>query len=837
MIFRLDPATPPDPAVVGGKGCGLVRLLAAGIEVPETWCVPASAPEGAALDAELEDLWRSFAARTESPVLAVRSSASAEDLEEASFAGLYTTRLGVEGTAALVDAVRECRASLHGDAARAYRAEKGLGDAVSMAVLVQPMLEPDLAGVLLTANPHRPFAHELVVDASYGLGEAIVSGRVDPDHFVLDSRDGSVREQRIGAKDRALRRVPGRGVCAEATPECDRGRPCLDGAGLDALVALARRVDAGIGARRDVEWAMSDGRLTVLQDRPITGLPPARPAEVWTRRFGDEYLAEYSVPLGHTLMGHWIGEYAFTELTRLSGRTDMEGLEPVRLHEGYSYMSGRFVAKLMQAVPVDMRADQAAAWFTPLWVERIRAEPFVARYMLGWLAAPLRDRRGPLRRNAGALARHCRDVETSLFPELAQDYTALSPREWSRQMDAVEALGVEHFRVIRWGMTRHNPLLHASLRDLLVRWARDDGDLYGAIVAGLPTTRTARMNREVHALGVVARDDAELLAALRAGTPYAEARARHPDAPLWAGFDAFLCAHGHRSDSRDISRPRWAETPDDVLALMRAQVHGDEPPPDPEILEQQARRRHQAALAEALRRAGAGPLGPARAATLRRVAHWTVTYTAFREDQRYHLDYVLTHLRRLVLEQGRRLADAGVIGEQSDVFFLEAEELRHLAAGGRPAPGLADRVDARKQHWRKWRDRLPATFLFDGVETEGEIVEGDPVPGGPEQEPGGVGASRGAAAGPVRVVRSIADLAGVEAGDVLVAHNIDPGWTSVFPLLAGLITETGGVLSHGALLAREYAIPAVMGVTGATTRWHDGEHITVDGSRGRVDPA
>ncbi|MBX7161733.1 MAG: phosphoenolpyruvate synthase [Acidimicrobiia bacterium] len=836
MILHLDAGTPQDPGVVGGKGCGLVRLLAAGVDVPDTWCVPPSVPD-ADLDTALCDLWERLAA-TGPPVLAVRSSASAEDLDDASFAGVYTTRLGVDAPAALTDAVRACRESLHAEAARAYRGRMGLGHDVTMAVLVQPMLDADVAGVMLTVNPHRPFAHEMVVDACYGIGEAVVSGATDPDHVVLDRRDASVREERVGAKATALRWAAGEGMHEVAVPDADRGRLCLTPAALEDLAGLARRVEAGIGPRRDVEWALTRGRLVALQDRPVTGLPPEHPDEVWTRRFGDEYLAEYSVPLGHTLMGHWISEYAFTEMARLAGRSDMDGLEPVLLHEGYSYMSGRYIAKLLEAVPADMRAEQAGAWFTPMWVERIRVAPFVPRHMLGWLAAPLRDRRAPLRRNAAALARHCARVESALFPKLAQDYTGLSPAQWQEQMAEVEALGVEHFRVIRWGMTRHNPLLHAALSDLLRRWASDDdAALYGAIVGGLPATRTARMNREVHALGLTARADAALRETLRGGLPYAEVRARHCDAGLWPEFDAFLRRHGHRSDSRDISRPRWSEAPDDVLALVRAQLHSDDPPPDPERLEHEAGVRREAALAEAEERAGRGVAGRARVEVLRRLARWTAVYTAFREDQRYHLDYVLTHLRRLVLEQGRRLAAAGVLGDASEVFFLEATELHALATGGPPPADLDAAIAARVAHWRKWRDRMPATYLFDGVETEGEVVEGDPAPGVVQGATDGVGAAHGAATGPVRVVHAIADLARVEPGDVLVAHNIDPGWTSVFPLLAALVTETGGVLSHGALLAREYGIPAVMGVSGATARWHEGEQVTVDGSRGAVSNA
>lgn len=216
---------------------------------------------------------------------------------------------------------------------------------------------------------------------------------------------------------------------------------------------------------------------------------------------------------------------------------------------------------------------------------------------------------------------------------------------------------------------------------------------------------------------------------------------------------------------------------------------------------------------------------------LRRLFQLTQQYTRYRENQRYHLDYLLLHIRRLLLDQARRLCDAGVLVEPFEVFFLEADELEQLAREPIATGAVRARIDERRDHYERWKDRLPATFLFDDVETEGEIVEGDRPPDERRGDTAGVGASRGRARGPVRVTRSLDELGAVKPGEILVANNIDPGWTSVFPLLAGLVTETGGMLSHGALLAREYGIPAVMGVPGATRRFPTGAVIAIDGAR------
>ncbi|MCB0219846.1 MAG: hypothetical protein KDH09_09150, partial [Chrysiogenetes bacterium] len=840
--IELNENTPERLEVLGGKGCGLVRLIRAGLPVPEAWCLPAGihAVHGGemtpALSKELRAFWKELRAKWGAPLVAVRSSATAEDLEEASFAGVYTTVLGVASERAFLEAVETCWGALHEEAARAYREKKGIGHDVGIALVIQRMLRPECSGVLLTANPRRAFANEIVIDAAWGVGEAIVSGKTHPDHLVVERSSGKLREEHLGGKKIEMQVLKGGGLSERPVSAKRRAARCLGDAQLRVLWQLACQVEEKIGPRQDLEWAIEDGVLYLLQQRPITGLPPLHPKNVWTRKFGDEYLADYNFPLGRGLLVKWISDNYLKEICVLQGHHDLVGVEPLRNHEGYSYFNGAFMARMLRAVPKSAREGNTMGWFPPLWEKHIQAQPFEPRRLLGMLSAPTKDPRGPVNKNLAALDRHTANVDRVVVPLLKQDYTKLSESEWKRQFDEVYALGIEHFRVIRWGMGNHNPALHAGLQGLLKRWCGDkSGELYQTVVSGLPETKTALINRDIWRLGIEARGSKKVRKGILAQEPYEKLRKATKSDPFWASFDAFIAKHGHRSSTRELAAERWVETPGLVLGFVRVQLHGESAPPDPDAREEHAIAERRRAEKQALAALGRGPAALAKRAALKRLMELTQQYTRYRENQRYHLDYLLLHIRKLVLEQGRRLVKKKYLKEPGEIFFLEDAEFWQLVGGEKiDRKELRARIEARRAHWLKWKDRLPATYLFDDVETEGEIVEGDPRPGQDSADAAGIGASRGSARGAVRVVRELAHLDEIEPGEILVASNIDPGWTNVFPLLGGLVTETGGILSHGALLAREYGIPAVMGVKNAMGRFETGQVLEIDGGTGAI---
>lgn len=840
--IRLSAETPEEIERLGGKACGLIRLMRAGLEVPDAWCLPAGAT--APTKQEIEAIWSEIesADRRRKTLLAVRSSATVEDLEGTSAAGVYLTILGVGDVAGLADAVKRCREAFDAEHAKAYREHSGQ-DTGEIALVIQRQLSPQVSGVLLTVNPRRPFAPDYVIDAAYGLGEGIVSGRVDPDHLVIDSESGEVIETHIGKKACEIVIDASSGTAEKAvSPQRSKKRALTDSQ-LDSLVDLARKLDSTIGEAQDCEWAFERNKLFTLQVRPITGLPPKDPNEVWSRRFGDEYLSSWTSPLGHTFLTRWISEWLFMDFSRRVGRPDMAKVDPLRRYHGYVYISGTYIRWMLQAMPPATRTAGGSGdqgWFTPLWNEQIKAAKFDPVRMVRMLTLPLTDSRGPMARNVKALEEHCSRIEESIKPKLDQDYSALTTDEWFDQIDEIDEFGAEHFRVIRWGMGQHSAMLHSLSQGLLRSWSNDkDGTLYRDIVSGLPGMRTAEINRDIWRLGILARSEGQLTEGILGAMAYEELRSSTPTAEFWTEFDSFMRNHGHRSASREIAEERWAERPEIIIGFVKAQLHMPEGSPDPLELETRAEARRIEAESEALRLASRGIAGPIKRALLSQVIERTQTFTRYREDQRYHLDYLLAHCRQLILEMGRRLSAAGVIDESNHVFFLEADELFEQVRSPGHQEGLKEAIAERIDDWRVWKDRLPATYLFDDIETEGEIAEGRSK--AEEQaeppEPGtlaGLGASRGEGRGQVRVIRRIEELEAVEPGDILVSETIDPGWTSVFPMLGGVVTETGGILSHGALLAREYGIPAVMGVPDAMKVLGEATEARINGITGQI---
>ncbi|SCX24416.1 PEP/pyruvate-binding domain-containing protein [Mycolicibacterium fluoranthenivorans] len=836
MIVALSSDTDIAVENIGGKGAGLVRLLTAGLPVPEAWCIPAdislhAGSRASCLEEGLAHWWEGVDALFPGAPWAVRSSAVAEDLADASFAGVYETVLGVDSLDGLRDAVRTCWASFDDTRAQTYRDNLAKTNAVGIALILQRMISPDAAGVLLTANPLRPFAPEIVIDAAWGLGETVVSGRTDPDNFVLDRAGGTLRSRTLGAK--ATEAVWDHGVHVRDVESARRDEFCLTTPQLHDLHDLSKVATERIGPRRDLEWAIADGRLFVLQDRPITNLPSDDPVDVWSRRFGDEYLSDCTLPLPEDLMVPWIIEMSMKEMAGLQGRRDMAGMAPVRLHHGYAYFSGAYFVEGLRMLPSSMRSNGADQWFPPLVLDRVRAATWDPRLLAGFALAPWRDRRrSGLKNNLVALERHCAAIEATIVPKLDQDYGALSDGQWRRQYDEVNALGEEHFRIVRWGMTIYNSFLHALLQRLLETWCDDtSGELYQHVISGLDDTKTAMINTEITGLARTALDDAELTTMVRGGATYQHVRERTPVSQFWRSYDEFLARHGHRSDSRDIGRPRWREQPHLILELVRAQLRAtDTARPQ----SNSSRQRRHTAETDALARLGNSPLGRVRRPILIRLMTLVQDYTRYRENQRYHLDYLLTHLRSLVLEQANRLVRQGILTEPDDVFLLRGEEFFAVIAGGAAPAELARHLDVRRAEFARNAARLPATYLFDNIETEVDTESSDEHPDLPEGAIGGTAFCHGLATGPARVVHTLADLGKVEAGDILVAPNIDPGWTSVFPLLSGLVVETGGKLSHGAILSREYGIPAVGGITGATKTIVDRAQLTVDGHTGSI---
>lgn len=723
--------------------------------------------------------------------VAVRSSATAEDLPGAAFAGQQDTFLNVDGEEAVVRAVRDCWASLWTDRAIAYRRRQGIDPhEVAIAVVVQKMVPAEVAGVMFTANPVTGERSEIVVDASPGLGEAVVSGRVTPEHYVLD-RAGRILRFEPGGGGIVISAAAGGGGQEQAGGR--RSGPTLTPVRLLELAGLARRAHEHFGRPQDMEWALAGGRVYVLQSRPMTALPPQPPKlNAVQRRVGPffvEMFQERPYPLD---VSGWMKQGILAMLHRMAGSVGVvfptvEALLPEE--DGV-------VVQLVPPVPRPTARVLAA----PVTLAR-RARQFP---LPGWK----------------------RDPRFALFLDQVERLNGrdLQPLRWSE----VVSMAQECFGAMR-GITDLRisympgifvPMLKLRLMLLLLGRMR----LASALIAGAET-RTSQANRALDELAAMARADPGLASA------FAETDApallqlveREPAYEAFRkAFTAFLHEYGHRETVSVVlsSSPTWSEAPEIVLGVVKALLGQRLNPADQTGAALAELKRHPALRFRPLRRQVLAAVDAARAGM------------AFREDSHFYATKLIPPLRRAYRDLGRRLVEAGVVDNIQDVYHLRFEELASITDddGALPASGrrrYRSLVLARAAKRRELEGipLLDTALLFKHVQrTAGALVSGTP-------------ASRGRAEGPVRIIGGPEDFGRLRSGDVLVCPYTNPSWTPLFQRAAAVVVDLGGLGSHAAIVAREYGIPAVMGTGTGTRVLTDGQHVVVDGSAGAVLPA
>ncbi|PCC74913.1 pyruvate, water dikinase [Nannocystis exedens] len=879
MIVPFSATLPDDLARVGGKGQNLGALTRAGFPVPPGFCVTTAAyrrfvagcptfsawldrldaldPDDVAGARELGAAVRDALLAVPLPeevvgeittaheslgrehAYAVRSSATAEDLPGASFAGQQDTYLNIRGGDELLAAVRRCFASLFTDRAILYRARNGFGHRqVALAVVVQRMVVPDASGILFTADPVTGHRGTLTIDAGYGLGEALVGGLVTADLYRVDRRTGALKELRVGDKQVAIRPVPGGGTVTEDVPEDRRRARVLDDAAVAALADLGARVEAHYGGvPQDLEWCLEGHRWWLVQARPITSLyplPAPGPDDGAVHlylSFGHaQNMTDPITPMGRDL---WravfpIGKTRMDELP--CGATTMVDagsrlfldITPV-LRLG---PTRRLMFRIFRAVYPDVGARLATLVDRPEIQAAARPRPAA----LGLFARMMW--RVPL------------DIAWVLLGARLEDQPAWADRMVAARVAgfrrAVEAEppGVARLRAARQALTglfqvlpEIAPRLVSGLLSLGRLRRRFADSPYAADVEalqrGLVGNVTTEMDLRVGDLADLARPFPELRAALEHVRPGELHRLRElPGGPVFLdALAAFLDRFGMRGQAEiDIGRPRWADDPGLLLASIRGiAAHGDAPG---------QHRRHFATLqaeaeAAAQRLVAAAP-APVRW-LVRRQVQCVRHCLGLREHPKYLFVQCFEIVRSTVLAAADALVRAGRIAAAGDVWFLTYDELLELAADANafdPRPRIVARR-ADHEHSRHLNPPLVVT-------SEGE-VPARPVPKDlPEGAIAGLGASAGVVEGIARVVLDPAAEV-LRAGEILVAPYTDPGWTPLFVHAAGLVCDVGGMMTHGSVIAREYGIPAVVGVGDGTRRLKSGQRLRVDGGRGIVE--
>ncbi|RDG36687.1 PEP/pyruvate-binding domain-containing protein [Streptomyces corynorhini] len=882
LVVALDRIGPGTSALVGGKAANLGVLIAAGLRVPDGVCVTTEAYRrvtGEARFAVLADklsgvpaadtaALAGLAGRLRAAVLgapvpdevaeavtaayrklgddvpvAVRSSATAEDLPSASFAGQQDTFLNVVGEEAVLDAVRRCWASLWTDRAVTYRATNGIdGRGVRLAVVVQRMAGARSAGVMFTADPVSGRRHWVTVDAAPGLGEAVVSGAVNPDHFTVDTDTDEVVERRLGEQRFAIRPLPGGGT--EHAAAGPAGRACLDEDELRALAALGRDVERLFGCPQDVEWTLDvDGRFWLTQSRPVTTLYPL-PV---TNARGDEEIRAYFC---YSMVWQGIqGPLTPLGLSGLrlvaSGMARLAGLpvpDPYAGPSAYAESGNRMFLDITTALRgaggraalpglLKMVDNQTAKLVDELFADPRFAPTSTSKAglvrRLGRIAVragvPLRVAEAVLR-PAAARARvarvGARHAERFVTPD------AVSPRQ---RLETVRRLLLEGVPSLFPRMVPVPAVGGAALGIALKRLGDDVSEEEGlALLRGLPHNVTTEMDLGLWQLADRVRRQPEAAGLLRDSTAAELLRAYRDGAlpaVLQQGLGDFLDAFGHRAVAEiDIGAPRWTDDPAHLFGVLAGYLSLTPESVSPEKQFSDGAELAERTAAELVARARKH--GRLSAAVVRLGIRCARELLGLREVTKFHSVLLMAQARRELLLIGGELASDGRLDTADDICFLELPEIARALAG----TDVRDLIGPRREEFAResLRRHVPRVLLSDGTEpTLAPAADGTLV---------GAAASAGSVTGPARVVYDPVGAV-LRPGDILVAPSTDPGWTPLFLTAGGVVLETGGVNSHGAVVAREYGIPAVVGVPGVLSAVSDGQELTVNGSLGTVSAA
>jgi rifampicin phosphotransferase len=802
-LDRLSRLNPGDREAIGALSAEICRTLE-GIAIPEDL---ASA------------ITRSVARLGEQAAYAVRSSATAEDSPTASFAGQHDTYLNVVGPAAILRHVRQCWASLFTERGVTYRLRNGFDHRkIHMAVVVQQMVFPQAAGILFTADPVTSNRKVASVEASFGLGEAVVSGLVNTDVYKV--RDGELVAKAVATKQLAVHASPRSGTQEQAIDPERQGQPALTDAQVVQLAQLGRRIEAHFGRPQDIEWCLADDGIWIVQSRPITTLFPIPAADdrenhVYVSVGHQQMMTDPMKPLGLSL-------FQLTALPRMyeaGGRLFVDvapRLASAATRAGVIEVLGKsdpLIGDALQTIlergdfvrPLPDEGPAAAGPAAGGPAAPIETDPTIVAELIG--------------RNEASVAALKRDIRgksgSALLDFILADIQELKRLLFDPQSHQVIMAGME----ATWWL---NEQLQAWLGE------KSAADTLTQSVSG---NVTAEMGLALLDVADVIRPHPNMVAFLEnvKDEGFLDELAKLPGGQeARDAIDAYLEKYGMRCVGEiDITRPRWSERPTTLLPILLGNVKNFEPGAGKRRLEQgrqEARKKEQ----ELLERVRVLPDGERKAEEVKRIIDRTRTFNGYREYPKYGIVSRYFVYKQALLEEAERLVQAQVLREKEEIFYLTFQELHDVVRTRQMGDQL---IRHRKDAFRSYEALTPPRVLT----SDGEVVTGayrrDDLPAGALV---GLAVSTGTIEGRARVVLDMGH-ADVEAGDILVTAYTDPSWTPVFVAIKGLVTEVGGLMTHGAVIAREYGLPAVVGVEHATQLIRDGQRIRVHGTDGYVE--
>jgi pyruvate,water dikinase len=847
-------------ALVGGKGAQLGELLRIeGIRVPAGFCVTTEAfrrimTTAPRIDDQLDRLSRldtgdrqairalsaevrrtlagiaipdDLAAAVTGAVTrldghaayAVRSSATAEDLPTASFAGQQDTYLNVVGLAAILRHVSRCWASLFTERAVTYRLRSGFDHRkVSMSVVVQQMIFPQAAGVLFTADPVTSSRKIVSIEASFGLGEALVSGLVNAD--VYQVRDGEVVAGAVAAKKLAVYASPAGGTQELAIEPARQEQPALTDAQVMRLAQLGRRIEAHFGRPQDIEWCLAGDGFQIVQSRPITTLFPIPETgdeanHVYISVGHQQMMTDAMKPLGISL---WqltaarpmseAGGRLFVDVTRdLGSPATRAGL--LKVLETSEPLIGDALQTVLE------RGD-----FIPALPDE---GPGRGGRPAGGAPAPIKTDpaivAGLIERGQASLDTLQRDIREKSGAALL-DFILADVQELKRIM-----FDPESSQVIRAAM-------QATwwLNEQLQAWLAEK-NAADTLTQSAPGNVTSEMGLALLEVADVIRPHPDVVAFLQ----HAEDESFLDEMPALAGgreardaIQAFLGKYGMRCAGEiDITKPRWSERPAALVPMILGNVRNFGPGAGERRFEQGRQQAWQQEQ-QLLTRLRALPDGERKADEAKRMIERVRTFIGYREYPKYHMISRYFVYKQALLNDAERLVRARVLRAREDIFYLTFAELHDVVRSDQADDQL---IQQRKDAFRSYQALTPPRVITSDGEAVAGAYRRDDVPAGALI---GLPVSAGTIEGRARVILDLA-AADLGPGDILVTACTDPSWSPLFVAITGLVTEVGGLMTHGAVIAREYGLPAVVGVEHATRLIRDGQRIRVHGTDGYIE--
>ncbi len=821
------------------KGCSLIRDIIKSQELPQDLFLEINnriinLPEG---------------------YYAVRSSAVAEDLPDASFAGQLDSFLNTKKEN-ILERVVDCWASYWNDHAVKYRHDSSIGHldtelaVAGIAVVVQKMVNADISGVTFTANPVNG-SDDIVIESTWGLGEAIASGIVTPDIFVL-TRDGTVKEKNIKTKTKGYFLKNGKNTL-DVINEENREKSSLNENLIKGILETSIELENFFGVPQDIEWAIecekkdlnletNISNLYVLQSRPVTTLTDSTEKDdiLWTRAYGDEYWADATTPLFYDVMGKMLTDYVNHEGARIMGYKEITDSKLLKLHKSRVYFNSWVLEKAFSYYPKFARSKELLNYFPLEDQERISQYPSpLHKTLLSQILIAIRDPDGMMHKTDKAYRKWAKEFMEKCDSFDKKGLNKFNDAELLSNYNYIETSGIKHYQLIRYGMVSHSIATNLMIKNWLVNWLDDsNGSLYAGLISGLDDNKTVEMNIRFSDLAKILREDKDLLTKINSIDDISSLNEEEIDALIISNtnfkteFDLFINNYGHRSNTREILYPRWREDKAYVLEVIKLLSSSDL---DLRKKESETRNNRFITEEEVSKRIKKQRGGFFKEKLFFIVLNLAQTYLTFRENQRFYLDHLLFRQRLMIREMGRRLSEKKIIDELDDVFFLYEKELLNFfninpskTESKDSVKELRDKISERKKEFYRYKSVLPPKFLKNGIEFDDTIMEYD------KNAIYGAAASPGTFNGVARVVESIKELSQLEDNEILITSNTDPAWTAVFSKIGGLITETGGILSHGAVISREYRIPAVTAVKGATKLFKTGEKLVIDGNEGVI---